>query len=294
MIGRVVRVLSDRFAVDIGDRVVFVKSRKKIKRADNPLAGDLVYLTQDGEYVLAGIEPRKHRLIRPPVANVDQMIVTLAPLPDPDFFTVDKMLLSAHKEGVRTVLCVNKTDMLPDGFLARVRAQYTGVADEIVCACAAQGDTADLQRLLRGRFSCFAGQSAVGKTSLVNAIAGGHRQVGDLSEKTMRGKNTTTGVELIKLAPDTFIADTPGFGALDLQDIRAEELALYYDEYVQLAPQCQYRMCTHIGEPDCAVRKAAASGALDNSRYERYKLLFAQLQQQNAHRKFGRKTYENK
>lgn len=294
MTGRVVRVLSDRFAVDIGEQTVFVKSRKKIKRAVLPLSGDIVYLTYDDEYVLSRIEPRKHRLIRPPIANLEQMVITVAPLPAPDFLTVDKMLLSAHKEGIRTVLCVNKSDIATDGFLDEITAQYKGVADEVVSVCALRGDIAALQNALRGKFSCFAGQSAVGKTSLINAICGTARQVGDLSEKTLRGKNTTTGVELIKLAADTYIADTPGFGALDLFDIRADELALYYDEYVRLSPNCKYHMCTHTSEPDCAVRGVVEEGGLSAERYERYKQLFNELQQQNKHRKSWRDTYESK
>lgn len=293
MQGRVIRVDGDRFAVDIGESVVTVKSRKKVKRADIPLAGDTVLLEGAGEYVLTEILPRTCCLIRPPIANIDQIVVTLAPLPQPDFLTVDKMLLYAHRMGIETVLCVNKTDITPPDFFEDVKSQYEGVADAVVSACAATGQIDALKERLRGKFTCFAGQSAVGKTSLVNAVCRLSRTVGHLSEKTLRGKNTTTRVELIKTDENTYIADTPGFGALRLFDMRPEELALYYDEYVAYADACKYRVCTHTTEPDCAVRAAVQNGALSRARYERYNRLFAELRKENK-LSFGRNTYAEK
>ena len=294
MRGRVVRVFSDRFAVDIGTETVFVKSRKKVKRETLPLPGDLVWLEREGEYVLTRIEPRVNRLIRPPVANVAQMIVTLAPVPAPDFLTVDKMLIGAHRAGIATALCVNKTDIMPVGFWEEVRAQYENVADTVLSVCAATGETDGLRAVLRGKFSCFAGQSAVGKTSLINVVCGTDREVGEMSEKTLRGKNTTTGVELFRTDENTYVADTPGFGALALTEIEPADLHLYYDEYVRLSDGCKYRMCTHTNEPSCAVRAAVEAKKLNAARYERYKLLLEELKVQKTHRKSWRNTYESK
>ncbi len=290
--GRVIKILSDRFAVAIPSGTVEVKSRKKIKREVLPVAGDSVLLEKVAEeYVLAAIEPRVNRLIRPPIANVDCIVITVAPVPEPDFVVVDKMIVSARKAGIRTAVCVNKTDIVPDGFTARIFAQYSGVADEVLCVSASRGDTAELQKLLRGKFSCLAGQSAVGKTSLVNRICGVNREVGELSEKILRGKNTTVGVELIRTEPDTYVADTPGFGALDLSGVEPSDLHLYYEEYVSLSEKCKYRMCTHTVEPDCAVRAAVQDGKLNEERYDRYCLIYKELKDKNG-RKTWRTTYE--
>lgn len=292
--GRVVKVLSDRFMVDVGNESVQVKSRKKLKREILPLPGDFVLLEQaGGEYVLYKIEERKNRLIRPAVSNADKVIITVAPLPETDFLTVDKLIIGAHKAGVSTVICVNKTDITPQGFTESVEAQYAGVADAIVAVCAERKKTAALEKLLTGGFSCFAGQSAVGKTSLINAVCGLDREVGDLSEKTLKGKNTTTSAELIKISDGTYIADTPGFAALDLFDIKPEELSLYYDEYVALSSGCKYHMCTHVSEPNCAVRAAVESGRLNGLRYERYLMLCEELKKCNLHRKSWRKAYDD-
>ena len=133
----------------------------------------------------------------------------------------------------------------------------------------------------------------MGKTSLINAVCGLDREVGDLSEKTLKGKNTTTSAELIKISDGTYIADTPGFAALDLFDIKPEELSLYYDEYVALSSGCKYHMCTHVSEPNCAVRAAVESGRLNGLRYERYLMLCEELKKRNLHRKSWRKAYDD-
>ena len=292
--GRVLKILSDRFVVDNGSEAVFAKARKKLKEC-NLLAGDIAELEfVSGEYVLAGIQPRIRRLIRPAIANPDQIVITVAEIPEVEFYTLDKMVINAHKVGVRTLICINKTDLATASFLDGIKKQYEGVVDKIVEVSALNSDISPLLSELKGKFSLFAGQSAVGKTSLINVVCGLSRQVGELSEKTMRGKNTTTGVELIKIDPQTYVADTPGFATLDLDEIEGEELALYYDEYVRLADGCKYRMCTHTIEPNCAVRNAVEDGRLSSERYERYKNMLEELKINKTRRKSWRKTYESK
>ena len=154
----------------------------------------------------------------------------------------------------------------------------------VVGISAKSGKTDDLLPLLKGKITCFAGQSAVGKSSLCNALTGSKFfEVGELSEKIMRGKNTTTAASLVRLSDNTFIVDTPGFNMLDVFDISAEDLDLYYDEYVELSGKCKYHRCTHIAEPGCEVKRKVASGELSSARYERYKTLFATLKNQKKY-----------
>ena len=293
--GRVIRVLSDRFVVatETGEEIT-VKARKKHKK-DGLLAGDLVVLeASTDEYVLSEVLPRKNALIRPPIANLDCLIVTLAPLPPPDFLTLDKMLINAHRIGLGTVLCVNKSDAFPQGFMEEIVRQYTNVADQIVSVSAHCSEVDALKPVLKGKFCCLAGQSAVGKTSLVNALCGKNRQVGSLSEKSGRGKNTTTSVELIPTGENGFLADSPGFGALDLFEISHSELMLYYDEYIPFAHGCRFATCTHVEEPDCEVRRAVERGELNPERYERYKQLYAELKTKSQNRRSWRYANEYK
>ena len=132
--------------------------------------------------------------------------------------------------------------------------------------------------LLKNKITCLAGQSAVGKSSLCNALTGSDCfEEGELSEKIMRGKNTTTLASLVKISEGTFIVDTPGFSMLDVFDVTADELDLYYDEYVEISGDCKYHRCTHVAEPDCEVKRKVASGELSSERYERYNTLYETL-----------------
>ena len=166
------------------------------------------------------------------------------------------------------IICINKTD-LDDSFVQKVTGQY-GADVKIISVCAKTGDIGQLIDVLKGKFSCFAGQSAVGKSSMINALHGEKiAKSGELSGNN-RGKNTTTRATLYALDDNTFIADTPGFGLLDVFDVEYDELDLYYNEYVELSQCCKYHRCKHINEPGCEVKKRVAEGSLNKDRYERY------------------------
>lgn len=274
---RVVKAGNFRFEVDTPDGIVVCVSRKKVKRSGDVLVGDLVYLENaDGEFTIKAVEKRRNSLIRPAIANVDQIALLISPVPEPDYFLVDKLILNCHAEKIDCILCVNKTDIkdLSD----EVEKQYAHAVKAMVSVNAQSGDVKNLLPLLKGKITCFAGQSAVGKSSLCNALIGTNSfEVGELSEKILRGKNTTTAALLVRIAENSFIADTPGFSMLDVFKVRADELDLYYDEYVSLSGKCKYHRCTHISEPDCEVKRKVESGELSPLRYERYKTLLQTL-----------------
>ncbi|MGN1093898.1 MAG: ribosome small subunit-dependent GTPase A [Candidatus Neoclostridium sp.] len=274
---RVVKAGNVRFEVDTPDGSVVCNSRKKVKRNSDVLVGDLVYLENaDGETVIKAVEKRRNSLIRPAVANVDQIVMLISPVPEPDYFLIDKLILNCHAKKIDCILCVNKTDIrdLTD----EIEKQYARSVRAIVPVCAKSGYIEKLLPLLKNRITCLAGQSAVGKSSLCNALTGSDCfEEGELSERIMRGKNTTTVASLVRISDGTFIVDTPGFSMLDVFDVTADELDLYYDEYVELSVGCKYHRCTHVAEPDCEVKRKVASGELSSERYERYKTLYETL-----------------
>lgn len=280
---RVIRSGNFRFEVDTPDGIIVCHSRKKVKRSSDVLVGDLVYLEQaEDDIAIKAVEKRKNSLIRPAIANVDQIVMLISPQPEPDYFLIDKLILNCHAKKIDCILCVNKTDIVD--LTEEIKMQYSRAVKSIVGISAKSGKIDRLLPLLEGKITCFAGQSAVGKSSLCNALTGNDCfEVGDLSEKIMRGKNTTTAASLVRLSDNTFIVDTPGFSMLDIFDISAEELDLYYDEYVELSGKCKYHRCTHIAEPDCEVKRKVASGDLSNERYERYKTLFAALKNEKKY-----------
>ncbi len=266
---RVIKVETDRYTVDTGSQTVTCYARKKVKRSSDIVVGDFVELENaDGVLSVKRVLERKNSLIRPSIANIDNIIMTIAPIPEPDFYLVDKMLINCARKNIGFIICVNKTD-LDDNFLQKVTEQY-GADVKIITTCAKNNEISQLVNALKGKFSCLAGQSAVGKSSIVNALHGEKiAKSGELSAIN-RGRNTTTRATLYKLDEGTFVADTPGFGLLDVFDVEYDELDLYYNEYVDLSLNCKYHRCKHINEPGCEVKRRVEEGLLSKDRYLRY------------------------
>ncbi len=239
-----------------------------------PLAGDFVeFSAQRGqEYgYVEDISPRENELLRPPVANVDIMLLVVsATKPHIDFMLADKLLIQAERAGIEPVICVNKTEA-GGAAIEAIAAQYA--AYPLLCVSARENlGMAELEELLRGRCVCFTGQSAVGKSSLINLLDERlHLEVGGLSKKTDRGKHTTRVVELLYIPKlDAYIFDTPGFSMLATEGLEAFELSGCYREFENYANECRFATCAHDKEPDCGVKRAVEAGEISQNRYDRY------------------------
>lgn len=285
--GVVVKSVGGVFTVltDNGQKYVCF-APKKIRYNDlDVIVGDKVTfdLLRHGKGVVSEVLPRRNKLARPEIANVDVCFVVLACEPEPDLYLCDKVLINCFQEHIEPVIVVNKTDMSTET-IENVAANYGKIAD-IVGVSALKGDISALNKYLaKGKVACFAGQSAVGKTSLLNAILPEAKgETGGISEKSGRGVHTTRHSSLHK-AGDGFLADTCGFSLCDLQGIRSDELRMYLDDFVNIAYNCRYPSCTHTVEPDCAVKAAVAAGALNEARYRRYVEEFNELKEAEKNR----------
>ncbi len=285
--GRVITHNSDRFEVETNGEVKLARARGKLKRDGEILVGDFVSLDEASEEtVITAVSPRRNSLIRPAVANVDVIVLVLAPSPAPDMELADKLVINCKQAGIDVAICLNKRD---EGGMTRedVERQYGSDVTAVVTTCAVRGEVDELKSALVGKLACFAGQSGVGKSTIVNALTGGgDRKTGGLSEKIMRGKNTTTAARILKTDFGGLVVDTPGFSTLDAFEEDYRNLAAYYDDYVALADGCKFHPCTHTTEPDCEVKRAVASGRLDEDRYERYLTIFEQAKR--AYKNYGR------
>ena len=275
---RVIKTMSNLFTVDAGGEFITCTARKKLKAESGILTGDFVLVEREGgEYVISEILPRKNSLIRPPVANIELLVAVAALVPKVDYFLLDKLIINAERHGIGVVLCLNKSDLSRELY-AELCAQYDGMVEQIIVTSASLDEVSELKAVLSGRLTCLCGQSAVGKSSLINALTGCRLQKTDaVSVKSERGKNTTTRAELIPISDSTYLIDTPGFSMLDIHGVLPEELALYYPEYVGVVSECKYRGCTHTTEPGCRVRALVESGALNRFRYDRYRMMYDEL-----------------
>ncbi len=215
--------------------------------------------------------PRKNQLARPAVANIDSVILVVsADKPDIDFLLCDKLLIQADRLGIHPVLAINKTDLNKENAYI-INEQYSYYDTVYVSALEYHG-IEELKDVIRGQCVCLSGQSAVGKSSLVNALNEELQlETGGLSKKTERGKHTTRQAELIYLKDlSAYIVDTPGFSMFDMSDIKKEELGQYYREFTEYAGECRFSSCMHDQEPGCAVKSALQAGEISTERYDRY------------------------
>lgn len=246
------------------------------------IVGDLVNIsvTGDKEGVIEEILPRRNRLLRPKVANIDQAFLVLAcGHPAPDWLLLDKMLVMALKNKIEPIICLNKSDLSKaeiylDYLDVYRRAGFTALA----ASSQTQQGVAELRVELQDKITVFAGPSGVGKSSLINSLLPhSQQQTGEISRKLGRGKHTTRYAQLIPWLDGGFLADTPGFSLLTLNDVKKEELCGYYPEMVAVEEQCRFQGCLHQNEPDCAVKQLVAEGAIHQERYERYLFLLEEI-----------------
>ncbi len=242
--------------------------------------GDVVDILVDKEGIIENVQPRKTQLVRPYVSNMDGIVIVLAPLPKPDMMLVDKLIIGATENGIQPIICVNKADMEgADRIAEEVASDYKDIADIMIISTHTGQGIDELMKKIKGKFICLAGQSAVGKSSLINSIIGEDKlKTGDLSKKCDRGKNTTRHIEIITLDDGTKIADTCGFNKLEIPLFDPSRLSTYYTDFDDYAAECKFRGCNHYKESDCAVKRAVEEGKIAKSRYERYLQLFIHVE----------------
>lgn len=272
--GQIVKKIADLFVVESDEKTFNCKARGNLK-SDGVFVGDFVLFDQE-KLTLEKVCERKNKFIRPPLCNLDGLVIVIAQIPAPDYMIVDKLILFALCNGVEPIIVINKID-IDKGICDYVKKVYSNAVKNIIFTNAMTGEgVEDLKNAIRGKLVAFAGQSAVGKSALVNAILKKHAQeVGEISIRNERGKNTTRHCEIF-FEDGCFITDTAGFTCLDerLLPIAYYELPYYYPEYVKLLDKCKFSSCVHINEKDCEVKRCINSGLLDIDRYNRYKEMY--------------------
>jgi ribosome biogenesis GTPase len=265
---RLLKTLStdQRHVVAAGDRVLFRPSPGNegiIERVD-PRYGVLSRATRGRQHVL--------------VANVDQLLIVgsaAEPYLKPNL--IDRFLVSAAKNKIRPLIVINKIDLVDCATLIPIVGVYSQMGYRVIFVSARTGFGIDrLRRALVGCATAVAGQSGVGKSSLLNAVEPGFGlRVAAVSEETQKGRHTTTTARLLPLAAGGYVIDTPGIRQFQLWDVIREEVAGYYRDIRPFVNKCRFPDCTHTHEADCAVKDAVADGWLDARRYESYCHLFA-------------------
>lgn len=280
--GIILKGIGGFYYVKCEDKIFECRARGKF-RLDGikPIPGDIAEITLPTETSVGYVEDileRKNELVRPSVANLDLLLIVLsAKKPKPDFLLADKLIIYSKARGIPCAIVVNKCDSGTSNDICR-QYKKSGV-DVLTISAHTREGFSELEKLLEGKCVCLAGQSAVGKSSIINSLFPSiNLETGGLSKKTDRGRHTTRHSELIFIPKlNATVIDTPGFSILECIDIEPQELSKYYSEFD--ADSCKFAECLHDKEPDCAVKKQLDRGEISLERYERYKAILYKLKE---------------
>lgn len=276
MIGTIIKLISNQYDVELENKeIVKCVARGKVRlNGLTPLAGDKVVVEKfDDKYGIEKILDRTNFLKRPPIANVDQALIVMS-AKEPDFSAqlVDQLIFLISLANIKPLILVTKMDLVnEDDYVNELIADYKKSGyivllsgkDEIT-------DKEELALVLKDKITVLAGQSGVGKSSLLNKLAPDFKlETQQISKALNRGKHTTRHVELHKVAGG-YVADTPGFSKLDFTRVKKEDLASAISDFEKYLGKCRFRDCKHDKEPDCAIKTAVENGEISKIRYRHY------------------------
>lgn len=293
MQGKIIKGIAGFYYVQSDHTGIYECKAKGIFRKDKikPLVGDnVVFSVINEEEKIGNIDEilvRSNELIRPAIANVDQILVIFAAAkPKPNLNLLDRFLVSMEMQSVKSiVICFNKQDLVTEeekSYLSRI---YENSGCRVLFCSAMSGDgIEDVRRILKGKTTAVAGPSGVGKSSLVNRLAlQACMETGEISRKIDRGKHTTRHSQIIRVEENTYICDTPGFSSLAVWDMEKEELKECFPEFLPYWRECRFLGCTHTHEPQCRVKAAVNAGAISAKRYENYLEMYEELKEKRRY-----------
>jgi len=270
MQGQIIKNISNDYTVLVEDKKYICKARGKFRKLNLiPLVGDQVIFDEVNNYILE-ILPRKNSLVRPPVSNIDQVIiVTSVKKPDFDTNLLDKMLNIVEFNNIKPIICLTKLDLLNEEELKEINI-YISYYQKIGYLVLINTELDKIKDVIREKINVFTGQSGAGKSTLLNKLDNSlNLKTDEISEALNRGKHTTRHTELINVC-DAWIADTPGFSALEFIDMSNSDIRDNFIEFNEYKDKCKYKDCMHNLEDVCEIKNKVNDNTILKSRYENY------------------------
>lgn len=282
MNGILLKAIAGFYYIEAGGHIYECKARGIFRKNNyTPTVGDRLEfdVLKEGEGVISKILPRKNFLVRPPVANLDQLfIVSSHNTPAPSTLLIDRLTAIAINNDIEPIIVFNKVDL---GEMREWQEKYQNAGFKCILTSGINGDGCEeIKKLLSGKISAFTGNSGVGKSSLLNFMFPElELKTGEVSDKLGRGRHTTRHVELYPVC-DGYVADTPGFSSLDIErtmPLKKEELPFVFPDFADYLGECKFTSCTHTVEKGCAVLAAVQRGEIELSRIESYKAIYSEI-----------------
>ena len=284
MQGKIINNISNLYYIESNDKIYTCNARGKLKE-DGIVVGDIVNFNEN-EHIIEKIEKRINYIKRPKISNITQIICVLSSKnPKPDLLMLDKQLAYAEYIGIKCVIVINKIDLNKEK-AKEIKELYNNIGYEVVETNAKEKEGLEsLNRILENNISVFAGNSGVGKSTLLNSIFGQElTKSGQISNKNKKGKNTTTNIALYKLKENEYIADTPGFSTFDISEIESNELAKYFKEFKNYISECEYVGYRHIKEENCGIKSAVERNEISENRYQNFIKIYEELKDREEHK----------
>lgn len=288
MIGKIIKSQKDLYYVKTDNDTFMSKARGNFRvKGIKPLVGDNVSIDiQDNDTAyITEILDRKNEIKRPNIANIDQMLVFVT-INDPplNLFNLDKYLAMCEHEYIDVVIILSKIDLTTHEKIDELISIYKPLGYEIITIDNYNDFPMEsIMEVLRGKTSAVSGASGVGKSTFLNNLVENEIEIGEISEKSKRGKNTTRHTEIFAIDDDTFIFDTPGFDSFDFDFIEEENFLKTTFREMQNTT-CKFKNCNHINEPSCEVKEKLSKGEISKSRYENYKILYNELKERRENK----------
>ncbi len=283
MCGIIIKAISSFYYVDLGEKIIECKARGNFRKAGiSPVVGDRVQISLNDEShgVIESINERKNYLLRPLIANLDKLfIVSAYSVPAPDTLMIDRLTALSEYNGIEPIIVFNKSDMGSLDEFARIY-RNAGFETHVISAKTGEG-TEGVKKSAEGSICAFAGNSGVGKSSIINCLFDElSLKTGEVSAKLGRGRHTTRHTELFLQKNGGYIADTPGFASIDSADGSfgfKENLVRCFRDFSSYTDNCKFTSCSHTCEKGCAVLAAVHDGKIEKTRHESYLTIFNEL-----------------
>lgn len=280
--GIITKGIGGFYYVEVANAIYECKARGIFrKNRITPLVGDYVEISvnENAENTIDAILERKNSLIRPPVSNIDNLLIVVSTIdPKPNYFVIDKLIAIAEHKCIEPYIIISKTDL----------SSYNEIADNYkksgISVIALDNDDAlsKIKEIMKGRISAFTGNSGVGKTTLLNKLDNTlNLSTGAISDKLGRGRHTTRQAQLFRVC-DGYVIDTPGFSSLDFEKveiIKKDELAYCFREFKDYLGTCKFTSCAHINDKGCSICQAVKDGEISESRHNSYIQMYNQAKE---------------